>query len=337
MPSPFPGMNPYLEQEGVWRDFRLCFTVAVSQMLNRALSPRYYSMIRVNEFFYESPERIGYEPPQPSAVVNASAAGCLPVRLPTTDKDRESYLEICDAKSQEVVTVVQLLSRSTKFADPPSYREQYLAHRTQTLWRPVHFVEIDLLRGGERLPANQAPGADYCALVSRWQQRPWVEAWSMRLRERLPTLPIPLADDIPDVPLDLQAVLQQVWAGARYDLYIYDGEPDPPLSPQDAEWARQLRGRPSVEIRRQESLSAGMSSPPSCRNRCLAHPRPSSRRVHPVSDGRIAHHCRRVDLVLLAAAEPRRGATRPGLRASVWGPWRFRRTAVVRPAVSRPD
>lgn len=62
----------------------------------------------------------------------------------------------------------------------------------------------------------------------------------MRLREPLPTLPIPLADDVPDVKLDLQAVLQQVWAGGRYDLYIYDGEPDPPLSSDDAESARQL-------------------------------------------------------------------------------------------------
>lgn len=116
MPSPFPGMNPYLEQESVWRDFRLCFIVAASQLLNRLLSPRHYSVIRAKEFFYESPERGHSDPLQPDAVVHAAPGSSLPVRLPATDKDRESYIEICDAKSREAVAVIQLLSRSTKYA-----------------------------------------------------------------------------------------------------------------------------------------------------------------------------------------------------------------------------
>ncbi len=134
MPSPFPGMNPYLEQEDVWRDFRLSFTVAASRQLQPLLSPQHFAMIRVKEFFYEASELGRADALQPDAIVNVSSRGSLPVRLPTTDKDRESYIEICDAKSREAVTVIQLLSRSTKYAVPPPHREQYLAHRIEALW-----------------------------------------------------------------------------------------------------------------------------------------------------------------------------------------------------------
>jgi hypothetical protein len=36
MPSPFPGMNPYLEQEGVWQDFRYSFIPAAREILSPA-------------------------------------------------------------------------------------------------------------------------------------------------------------------------------------------------------------------------------------------------------------------------------------------------------------
>src|SRR5688572_4397902 len=41
MPSPFPGMNPYLETEAVWSDFHGSFLMAIRAELNRSLPEGY--------------------------------------------------------------------------------------------------------------------------------------------------------------------------------------------------------------------------------------------------------------------------------------------------------
>lgn len=238
MPSPFPGMNPYLEQEDVWRDFRWCFIVAASQQLNAQLPTGYFALIRPNEFCFDAAERQEPDRPQPDAIVSTGTGGPTAVRLPSSDVERESFIEVRETKCREAVAVIVLLSRGTKWNDPRTYRDQYVAWRTKVLRSPVHFIEIDLLRGGGRLSGNEARGADYCALVYRWQQWPWANLWPMRFREPLPILPVPLGEGAPDARLDIQAALHQVYDSARYDLWIYQGSPDPPLSSDDAEWAR---------------------------------------------------------------------------------------------------
>jgi hypothetical protein len=70
--------------------------------------------------------------------------------------------------------------------------------------------------------------------------RPRVGIWPLRLRDQLPVIPIPLRDPDPDAKLDLQAVLHEIYDRARYQTYIYDGEPDPPLSPDDQAWIAQF-------------------------------------------------------------------------------------------------
>ena len=90
MPSPFPGMNPYLEQEDVWRDFRLCFIVAASRQLHLLLPPHFYAAIRPNEFYFCMSDLDRSDPLEPDAVVNADPAGPLVVRIPTTDVDAQS-------------------------------------------------------------------------------------------------------------------------------------------------------------------------------------------------------------------------------------------------------
>ena len=41
MPSPFPGMNPYLEQEDVWHDFHERFLPAAAEFLMPRVRPKY--------------------------------------------------------------------------------------------------------------------------------------------------------------------------------------------------------------------------------------------------------------------------------------------------------
>ncbi len=65
--------------------------------------------------------------------------------------------------------------------------------------------------------------------------------WPLGLRDRLPVVPIPLKVGDPDVTLDLQALLHQIHDAAGYPKFIYDGEPCPPLSPEDSEWVQAQR------------------------------------------------------------------------------------------------
>jgi hypothetical protein len=84
------------------------------------------------------------------------------------------------------------------------------------------------------------PDCDYCVLVSRHEERPRVGIWPIHLRQALPEIPIPLAHGDPDAVLDLQAILHEVYDRARYDIYIYEGVPAPPLAAADAAWAESI-------------------------------------------------------------------------------------------------
>ena len=131
--------------------------------------------------------------------------------------------------------MIELLSPSNK--ETGDDREAYLRKRLTALGSSSHFVEIDLLRGGERMPVENPPDCDYCFFVSRKPKRPKVEVWPIRLRDELPLLPIPLRTGEPEVLLDVKAVLDAVYDGAGYARRIYDDPPVPPVSPRDTKWA----------------------------------------------------------------------------------------------------
>jgi hypothetical protein len=134
------------------------------------------------------------------------------------------------------VTIIELLSPSNKKAGGD--RDQYLSKRSDIIASPTHLVEIDLLRGGRRLPMAPAGSGDYGALISRGEDRPNAVWIPIRLRDPLPTIPIPLAGNDPPVPLDLQALLHRMYDTFGFKKYMYQTPPDPPLSAEDAAWAR---------------------------------------------------------------------------------------------------
>jgi Protein of unknown function (DUF4058) len=215
MPSPFPGMNPYFEQADAWQDFHREFLVDFRRQLVPLLGRDYFIMLKFHAQI------------QPLA----------------EDAERVAYLEIRNRLSHELVTVIELLSLSNK--RPGDDREQYLAKRGEILRSDVNLVEIDLLRGWTPMPAEDRPEGDYSVLVSRAGRRPLAEFWPIRLRDRLPVIPIPLKPTDPDGRVDLQEVLHQAYDRARYRKYIYEGSPEPPLSAQDAEWAATFLPRPA--------------------------------------------------------------------------------------------
>ena len=251
MPSPFPGMNPYLEQEEVWHDFHERFCPLVAEVLTAQVRPHY--IVKIDEHIYihgpadEERSFVGRSDIEVAELTGNGRTGSATsvleapahVRLPVVDIERVSFVEVRDRAGRQLVAVVELLSPSNKKSGP--HRDQYLAKRSQILASPVHFVEIDLLRGGRRMPLDGLGACDYYAMVSRAEQRPEAGIWPIRLRKPLPKIPIPLRAPHADAELQLQEILHRIHDAAGYEDYIYGGEPDPALSKLDAVWARKLK------------------------------------------------------------------------------------------------
>jgi hypothetical protein len=251
VPSPFPGMNPYLEQEDVWQDFHQSFIPLIREALSEQVRPGYFVMIEEHLFIHELPaeERRLVGRADVGVTSSGQASSSLPgtqvIEAPaygqlalTVDVERHSYLEIRDRRHRDLVAVIELLSPSNKRLGVD--RDQYLAKRQKFLLSGAHLVEMDLLRGGPRLPVEGLPDCDYYVLVSRVQDRPAVALWPIQLRERLPKVPIPLRADDGPAWLDLQPLLHRLYDAAGYEDHIYTGSPQPPLSARDNEWVGQL-------------------------------------------------------------------------------------------------
>ena len=261
MPSPFPGMDPFIEGQ-VWEDFHPTFITAMREALTVQLRPRYVVRVEVRvylEYTMDEPppqmrpdvavlDALGrYGPPgSQGGVAVMSAIEPLVMTLPMPEERREAFLLITKRHDAEVVTAIELLSPTNKRSGSDGRRE-YLTKRETVLRSAAHLVELDLLRGGERLPTIEPlPAADYYAFVCRRQERPRVRVYPWTLRHRLPTIPIPLADDDPDVPLDLQAVFSTVYDRAGYDYGLdYRRAVAPPLAEAELGWAQAVLQPPA--------------------------------------------------------------------------------------------
>ena len=102
-----------------------------------------------------------------------------------------------------------------------------------------HWIEIDLLRAGER-PAEVSNKSDYYALLKREDGDFALEVWYFDLRDGLPTIAVPLTPNYPDVPLDLQAAFNEMYRRAHYAASLdYSAPvPLPRLRPADAVWLK---------------------------------------------------------------------------------------------------
>ncbi len=149
-------------------------------------------------------------------------------------------MTIRNRQSQNVVTVIELLSPVNKTAGEG--RNEYLVKRSNIFYTLAHLVEIDLLRGGQRLPTREslAP-ADFYAFLCRTERLPQVEVYAWTLPDRMPVVPVPLSGDDPDVSLDLQAAFTTTYERAGYDYALdYRRPVEPTLDASAADWVRSL-------------------------------------------------------------------------------------------------
>lgn len=254
MPSPFPGMDPYLEDPATWQDLHHRLISSISRQLQPQLVPLYFA--RIGERLYLEDVRHAMYPDLgifrgARGVKTRGGAATLaadePVVLTWETQCREPYLEIRSATSHEVVTVIEVLSPGNKA--PGSHgRAEYQRKQEDVVATPVHLVEIDLLRSGAATVFG-TPGAmlllphyDYLVCVSRAPRRDSGEVYHFTLRDRLPRVKVPLRDPDPDALLDLPAVFHECYEEGAYP-YAVDYRrppPEPALRPQDAEWLDRL-------------------------------------------------------------------------------------------------
>ncbi|MBC8357177.1 MAG: DUF4058 family protein [Planctomycetes bacterium] len=248
MRSPFTGMDPFLEGQE-WEDFHTRFNTVLADLLSPRIEPAY--VVRVERRVYlEGPGEEHEQWRRADAAIVATDVGDLPLAVPASatalapaecivpmpTERRETYLVVRDREDMEVITVIETLSPANKRSGDG--RREYLKKREEVLASQAHLVELDLLRGGERMPMNSPlPVGDFYAIVSRRYRRPRAAVYAWTLRDRLPEIAIPLKKGDDDAPLDLQSAFETVCARARYDLSLnYKAELFPPPDATTAEW-----------------------------------------------------------------------------------------------------
>lgn len=250
MPSPFPGMDPFIEGQ-MWRDFHLSMIFVLRELLMERVVPKYF--VKVEETIYlQEPDRSSsrrypdvsvsvadVELPFSTKSETGTAVLVEPkvYTAPKVRTVRQRHLEVIERETRRLVTAIEVLSPTNK---GESYR-QYLAKRAEFLSNYVNLVELDLLRDGKRLPTIEPlEPADYYAFVSRPNRLPRFEGYGWSMSQVLPTISIPLRTEDPDALLDLQQVFTTVYdrSGYRYSL-DHRSVVEPPLSPAESGWVQQ--------------------------------------------------------------------------------------------------
>lgn len=251
MSSPFPGMDPYIEDPDIWSDFHSNMAPEIQAQLNRTIRPRYvarlvprvtYEVVEIAQIRGVRPD-VGVWQPQPPAeerpeavatILPAPVESLVSLELPL----RLLGVEVRATGTLELVTAIEILSPVNKRPGHEAYR-QYQRKRRELLRSTAHLLEIDLLRGGERPPLERpVPPAPYYVVLSRADRRPTVEVWPLQLQDPLPVVPVPLLEPDPDAPLDLGAAVAAVYERGGYaDLIDYRRPPPrPQLSDAEAAW-----------------------------------------------------------------------------------------------------
>jgi hypothetical protein len=250
-PSPFPGMDPYLESH--WEDVHQSVTTYARDQLQGQLPGDLHARLQERVYLAtEGGRRRDLHPDvrvterssrrDNGAVLTITPAN--PVVVEIDDPITESFIEIREPGGGRLVTVIEFLSPKNKRRGPG--RKLYKQKQDEVLEAGVSLVEIDLLRGGKytlALPEELMP--EECAGPYRvCAHRGWVpsrfEVYPISLREPLPAIAIPLRKSDSDVVLDLQSLIALSYRNGRYDEIDYRKEPKPKLDREDAAWADEL-------------------------------------------------------------------------------------------------
>jgi hypothetical protein len=274
MPSPFPGMDPFLEHPSLFPGLHSRMIAGLSEALQARLPEPYFAAIGeriwvevsgrdiepdVNVLSGDRPPARRPEDAGGAAVSRVARSQPVVVTVPL-DEGRETWLEIRTRHDagERVVTSIELLGLANK-APGQRGRDLYLRKQRELLDSPTHLVEIDLLRAGAHatavprdLAVARAGPFDYHVSIHSFDQIEDFLVYPIRLDDRLPEIAVPLLPGDPDVMIDLQSIFDRCYDTGPYRRRVRyaEGTPVPPLRPDQEGWASQLL------------LQAGLISPP---------------------------------------------------------------------------
>jgi hypothetical protein len=259
MKSPFPGMDPFIEDRVLWADFHTKLIGEMERTLAAALPERYFIQTGERDYIVlagidemetksmypdvgiETRER-GERPAEASGAVAVAApvldTGGVTMRAFIDEHFRESFIEIYEAEPEaRLVTCIEVLSPSNKRSSTKGWK-RYLRKRNALLLGKANLVEIDLLRGGRRMPMVEPwPRSPYYLLVGRESHVPYCRVWPAYFNQPLPEIPVPLAHPDPDLPLALQPMIEAVYERSRYGRRLEYTKPlKLPLSAEETAW-----------------------------------------------------------------------------------------------------
>lgn len=220
MPSPFPGMDPFLENDKLWPSFHHQFVTCLYQMLLPGLVDRYRARISQRHYMTDQPLL--------TSIVR--------------EEHHEDYIEIRHRNEARLVTIVDVVGPANKLL--AEGRQAYLDKRREGRSANANLVEIDLVLQGQPLldySREGLPDWDYAVTVTRNTQPDRFEIYTATLQKRLPRFRLPLSSDDRDTVIDLQAAFTRCYDSVGYAAQIdYERDPTVPLEPEDRQWLDEI-------------------------------------------------------------------------------------------------
>jgi Protein of unknown function (DUF4058) len=262
MPSPFPGMDPFLEDAEFFPDLHDSLIVHLKESIQAKLPAKYYAItgnriwldvarppvgpdVRIHEKNNGEESTSGGG----TSVLTKPLANPVLITIPK-DEFRETFVDIYAVQEhgRRLVTSIEVLSPTNK---APRERGHKLFRRKQRelLRNKVHLVEIDLLRAGKhsttaplRYVRAKTGAFDYHVCVHRSDRAEDFFIYPVQLADPLPSIAIPLDSGDADVEISLQGLFAAIYDSARYAKMLNYHRPIPPpaLIPEKVEWIMKL-------------------------------------------------------------------------------------------------
>ena len=220
MPSPFPGMDPYLEDERLWFSFQHHLVRCLSEIVRQGLVDRYRARVCQRIYLVEQ-------------IMFTSIL---------REEHCEEFIEIRQRSDDRLITVIDIVSPTNKVT--AQGRSAYLDKRREARSQNANIVEIDLVLQGKPMldySRETLPDGDYVISVTRNIQPDRFEIYTSTLQKRLPRFRMPLASDERDMVFDLHSAFTRCYdQGGFAERIDYRTDPRTHLEEDDRLWLREL-------------------------------------------------------------------------------------------------
>jgi hypothetical protein len=206
MPSPFPGMDPYLEHPAHWPPFHRHLVATLYQHLLPGLVDRYRARVATRQYTTEMALF--------TSVVREDHA--------------EEYVEVRGRGDGKLVTLVEVVCPANRTT--PAGRAAYLATRAAAVAARAGVVEVDLVTQGTPTldyARDGLPPFDHAVTVTRGATPDRYEIYTAQLAKRLPKFKLPLAADDRDTVIDLQVAMARAYDLGNFAKQIDYTQPPP--------------------------------------------------------------------------------------------------------------